>query len=198
MRAIALGNALPASWRVRLDNWAGFPPNATSSGLSISLSTKCANYLDVEPGSGYLTTRAIVVTIISNRSSINNVIGMAKATIKSKTGALITVEGSDNEVSKILSAFEQAEQMGQTKRHVTKVKVEKREQKKRQSAFDLLIGLREEGFFEKPKMLGDIARALEEKGYLYPVTTLSGVVLALVQKKHLRRKKVEGRWVYGK
>lgn len=123
---------------------------------------------------------------------------MAKATIKSKTGALITVEGSDSEVSKILSAFERTEQVGQAKRTVTKVHAEKKEQKKRQSAFDLLIGLREEGFFEKPRMLGDIAQALEEKGYLYPVTTLSGVVLALVQKKHLRRRKVEGRWVYGK
>lgn len=123
---------------------------------------------------------------------------MAKATIKSKTGALITVEGSDSEISKILSAFERTEQVGQAKRTVTKVQAEKKDQKKRQSAFDLLIGLREEGFFEKPRMLNDIAQALEEKGYLYPVTTLSGVVLALVQKKHLRRKKVEGRWVYGK
>lgn len=123
---------------------------------------------------------------------------MAKATIKSKTGALITVEGSDSEVAKILSAFERTEQVGQAKRTVTKVQTEKKEQKKRQSAFDLLIGLREEGFFEKPRMLGDITQALEEKGHLYPVTTLSGVVLALVQKRHLRRKKVEGRWVYGK
>jgi hypothetical protein len=61
-----------------------------------------------------------------------------------------------------------------------------------------MIGLKEEGYFDKPKALGDITQALEEKGYLYPVTTLSGVVLSLVKNKHLRRKKVEGRWVYGK
>ena len=123
---------------------------------------------------------------------------MAKATIKTKAGALITVEGSDSEVSKILSGFEQAEVVGQARRTNVKVRSEKKEQKKRESAFDLLVGLKEEGFFEKPKTLNDITHALEEKGFLYPMTTLSGVVLALVQKKHLRRKKVEGRWVYGK
>jgi hypothetical protein len=58
--------------------------------------------------------------------------------------------------------------------------------------------LREEGFFNKPRGLTEIAKALEERGYIYPVTTLSGVVLGLVQRKDLGRKKVEGRWVYGK
>jgi hypothetical protein len=39
---------------------------------------------------------------------------------------------------------------------------------------------------------------LEEGGFMYPVTTLSGVMLSLVQKKILSRKKVDGMWVYGK
>lgn len=123
---------------------------------------------------------------------------MPKATIKSKSGAIITVDGSESEISKILSAFEQSEQVVQVRQRVSKMKVERKEQKKRQSATNLLILLKEEGYFEKPKTLGDITRALEEKGYLYPVTTLSGVVLSLVKNKHLRRKKVEGRWAYGK
>lgn len=123
---------------------------------------------------------------------------MAKATIKSKSGALITIDGSEGEISRILTSFEQSEQVGQIRKRVTKIKVERKVQKKRQSAFELLLGLKDEGFFQKSKVLGDITRALEEKGYLYPVTTLSGVVLALVKKRHLRRKKVEGRWVYGK
>jgi hypothetical protein len=58
--------------------------------------------------------------------------------------------------------------------------------------------LKEDGFFEKPKSLADISKALEEQGYLYPVTSLSGVVLGLVQKKVLRRKKVDKKWGYGK
>ena len=123
---------------------------------------------------------------------------MPKATIKSKSGAVITIDGSESEIAKIVSAFEQSERVVHVRQRVSKMKMERKEQKKRQSAAELLISLKEEGFFEKPKALGDIARALEEKGYLYPVTTLSGVVLSLVKNKHLRRKKVEGRWVYGK
>lgn len=123
---------------------------------------------------------------------------MPKATIKSKSGAVITIDGTESEIAKILSAFEQSERVVQVRQRVSKMKVVQKEQKKRQSAAELLIGLKEEGYFEKPKALGDIVRALEEKGYLYPVTTLSGVVLALVKNQHLRRKKVEGRWVYGK
>lgn len=123
---------------------------------------------------------------------------MAKATIKSKTGAVITVEGSNDEVSNILSMFERSALVERAKHTVAKGRAVKKEQKKRQSASDLVIDLKEEGFFERPKALGDISAALEEKGFLYPVTTLSGVVLGLVQKKLLRRKKVEGRWAYGK
>ena len=123
---------------------------------------------------------------------------MAKATIKSKTGAVITIDGSASEVSNILSAFERTAAVGHVKQEVAKHQATKKEEKKRLAASDLVIRLKEDGFFEKPKGLGEISLALEEKGYLYPVTTLSGVVLALVQKRLLRRKKAEGRWVYGK
>jgi len=123
---------------------------------------------------------------------------MAKAIIKSKTGALITVEGSDSEVSNILSVLERAATIGHAKQAVAKSRAEKKESNKRRGASDLVVELKENGFFEKPKKLGDIAHALEEQGYLYPVTTLSGVVLGLVQKRLLRRKKQAGAWVYGK
>ncbi|MGH9862188.1 MAG: hypothetical protein ACRD35_02060 [Candidatus Acidiferrales bacterium] len=123
---------------------------------------------------------------------------MAKATIKSKSGAFITVEGSEREVSNILATFEKAAAVGHAKEVIAKTEAVKREQKKRAAASDLVIGLKEDGFFDKPKGLAEIAKALEESGYIYPVTTLSGVVLGLVQKKLLGRKKLEGKWVYGK
>jgi hypothetical protein len=121
---------------------------------------------------------------------------MAKARITSKSGALITVEGSEKEVAEIIRIIEQGTP-GNTKTPST-VKTNKRDQRKRAGASDLVMDLNEDGFFSKPKSLTDIAEALEEKGYLYPVTTLSGVMLALVKKKLLGRKKVEGKWVYGK
>lgn len=123
---------------------------------------------------------------------------MAKATIKSGSGAVITVEGSEEEVSKIISAYEKSSVVGQAKQAIARSKVKKRDAKKRDSAADLIVGLREAGFFNKPKGLSDVSAELEEKGFLYPTTTLSGIVLGLVKRKELRRKKVEGRWVYGK
>src|SRR5712664_3905619 len=123
---------------------------------------------------------------------------MAKATIRSRTGAVITIEGSENEVSNILSVLERTAAVDHTKQVITKNQALKKEEKKRLGASDLVIGLKEDRFFEKPKGLGEISQALEEKGFLYPVTTLSGVVLGLVQKKLLHRKKAEGKWVYGK
>ena len=123
---------------------------------------------------------------------------MAKAIIKSKTGAVITVEGNPDEVSKILSTLERTTAIGHAKEAIARVKTAKRDSKKREGASDLIVNLRESGFFNKPKSLGEVATALEEKGFLYPTTTLSGVVLGLVKKRELRRKKVEGQWVYGK
>jgi len=123
---------------------------------------------------------------------------MAKATIKSSTGAVITIEGSEEEVSKILSAYEKSSVVGQAKQAIARSKATRRDNKKREGAGDLVVGLREGGFFDKAKGLGEISEALEEQGFLCPTTTLSGVVLGLVKKKELRRKKVEGRWVYGK
>jgi len=123
---------------------------------------------------------------------------MAKATIKSKTGAVITIEGSDSEVASILSVFETSAGVKHAKQLISKDQAREKNEKKRIAASDLVITLKEEGFFEKAKGLGEIATALEERGYLYPITTLSGVVLGLVKRKYLGRKKAEGRWVYGK
>ena len=123
---------------------------------------------------------------------------MAKATIKSQTGATITVEGTQDEVSNIISVYEKTSVVGHAKEAIARAKATKKGAKKKESASDLIIGLKEEGFFEKPKTLAEINEALEEQGFLYPVTSLSGIVLGLLKKRQLRRKKLEGRWVYGK
>lgn len=123
---------------------------------------------------------------------------MAKATIKSKSGAVITVEGSESEVASILTAYERTTVVGQAKEAIARSRAEKKNEKRREGAADIIVSLREAGFFDKSKGLAEISAALDEKGYLYPTTTLSGVVLGLVKRKELRRKKHEGRWVYGK
>jgi hypothetical protein len=123
---------------------------------------------------------------------------MAKATIKSSSGALITIEGTDAEVANIIGTFEKTAVVGRTRQEISKHRAAAQMKKKRMGASDLIIGLNERGYFEKPKTLSEISAALEEEGFLYPVTTLSGVVLGLVKQKHLRRKKIDGKWAYGK
>jgi hypothetical protein len=123
---------------------------------------------------------------------------MAKATIRSKSGAIITIEGREGEISNILAIFERATVVSQAKEAIARIRLVKKREKKRSTASDVVVELLEDGFFDKPKSLTEVARALEEKGHIYPVTTLSGVMLGLVQKKILRRKKHEGKWTYVK
>jgi len=123
---------------------------------------------------------------------------MAKATIKSKSGSIITIEGTDKEVSSMLAHFEVSSQLPEIKGRVSKIVSEKKEKKKRAAASDLIIELKEEGFFDKPKSLLEIANALEERGRITPVTSLSGVMIKLVQERYLGRKKIDSKWVYGK
>lgn len=123
---------------------------------------------------------------------------MAKATIRTNTGAVIIIEGSEKEVSSLIAAYDGTRSPAQSKRRSPSPGIEKSQSKKREGAPDLIVSLREAGFFDKPKSLGEISEALEEKGFLYPTTSLSGAVLGLVKKRDLRRKKVDGRWVYGK
>lgn len=125
---------------------------------------------------------------------------MPKAHIKTPAGAEITIEGDTAEVAKIISQIQNINDAPESKtvRDQAKTKEKKREAKKQQSASDLIVIMKEDGFFNTPKGLADVASELQKEGRLFPVTTLSGVMLSLVQKKILSRIKKDGRWVYGK
>ena len=127
---------------------------------------------------------------------------MTKATIKSQTGAIITVEGTQGEISKIISDFERSVTIVKAKSEFVEEEKQKRTEKKRRAASDLIVELRDDGFFDKPRILSEIIQALEEKGRIVPVTSLSGIMISLVQDKILQRKKIEGKqgkkWGYVK
>jgi hypothetical protein len=52
------------------------------------------------------------------------------------------------------------------------------------------------GFFTKKKSLSEIQKKLEEMGYIYAQTSLSGPVLKLVQDRKLKRNKEDDVWLY--
>jgi hypothetical protein len=107
---------------------------------------------------------------------------MPKATIRSSTWAIIRVEGSQEEVAKLISDFEKTSVAGHVQEGIRLTKAATGREKERESAADLILGLREAAFFDKPKTLAEMGAALEEKGFLYPTTSLSGVVVGLVEK----------------
>jgi hypothetical protein len=52
-----------------------------------------------------------------------------------------------------------------------------------------ILVLKDEGFMKSPKTIGEIRGELQAHGWHYPVTTLSGELLKLVQKRRLRRQR---------
>ena len=54
-----------------------------------------------------------------------------------------------------------------------------------------ILVLKDEGFTKAPKTIGEIRAELQAHGWHYPVTTLSGELIRLVQKRKLRRQKVK-------
>src|SRR2546422_2980654 len=113
---------------------------------------------------------------------------MAKAEIVSKDGTKITIDGTPEEIAKIIDDVKK-----------------KDERKKLKESFgvggpttatDFILELREQGFFNKPKTLAEIKTKLAENGLIYPVTSLSAVVLAQVRKRNLGRVKTGKFWGY--
>src|ERR1700722_9607261 len=116
---------------------------------------------------------------------------MPKAHITTANGMKIVIEGDTAEVAAVVNQIQAVHSPAKRGRRTNLVGETKRDQKKRESAKDHITLLKEEGFFDKPKSLSEVAKKLEESGHLYPVTTLSGIVLNLVQKRLLARVKRE-------
>jgi hypothetical protein len=114
---------------------------------------------------------------------------MAKARLTTKSGTVITIEGTQEEVAGLIAQFGAARPAASSrKRHPPS--------NAKSGPVALISELIDGGFFKKPKELGAIKLALEEQGHYYPVTTLSPLLLRLVRKRELRRIKDKKRWLY--
>ena len=123
---------------------------------------------------------------------------MAKAHVETSTGTKITIEGDAAEVATIVSQIHSPVPVAEPDRRSPKRPQQKRASAGYVSASDRINNLKGDGFFNQPKTLAAVASELEKSGYLYPVTSLSGIMLTLVQKRILSRAKKDGVWVYGK
>jgi hypothetical protein len=59
------------------------------------------------------------------------------------------------------------------------------------STTDRLVLLKDEGFFEEQRSIGEVRDKLASRGWHYPMTSLSGPLQKLVQRGVLRRMKVK-------
>ncbi len=117
---------------------------------------------------------------------------MPKAVIAMKSGSTVTIEGSSEEVAALVSRLNGGLDAGA-------VAVRSKPSAK-QNAKPTLTGLIEEliadEFFSKPKELGAVKDALEDRGHFYPTTTLSPIMLRFVKRRELRRIKENKHWAY--
>lgn len=110
---------------------------------------------------------------------------MAKALIKTKNGLKIEVEGTPEEIAKIVSDVKQkTEIMKRTKQKVT--------------ATAVIRKLEEDGFFDKSRNLSEIKEKLAEHGLIYPITSLPSILLPLIRRRELGRTKTGKKWGYVK
>lgn len=122
---------------------------------------------------------------------------MAKAKIVTKSGTKILIEGSVEEVREIISTVNNKEDFG-SKNDLIAIHEKPRRSQKSHTATDLILTLRESGYFDKPRNLVEIKHSLEEQGMIYPITTIAPVLLKQVRKRNLGRIKKEKKWCYVK
>jgi hypothetical protein len=117
---------------------------------------------------------------------------MPKATYNAPSGAMVTVEGTQDEVVSVLRLLETAAKAPLDASRPTPTN----SGQGRTTPMGLLSGMISRGFFNQPRELGAVKTALEEEGQFYPTTTLSPLMLRLVRRREMRRIKEKGRWLY--
>ena len=70
--------------------------------------------------------------------------------------------------------------------------------RKKVSIVQLILELKSDGFFDKPKNWNDIQNALAKRGHVYPLRSLTEPLQRLVRKRELGRIKIGKKWGYVK
>jgi hypothetical protein len=115
---------------------------------------------------------------------------MAKAQITTPDGVTVKLEGTAEEIAAVMkqAGLKSSPEKARPKATSTT--------KTRPTIAGLVDELREEGFFKKPKTIGEIQRRLADLGHHYPLTTLSGPMQIQCKRRNLRRFKEDKKYVY--
>jgi ribosome-binding protein aMBF1 (putative translation factor) len=127
-----------------------------------------------------------------------------KALLTLPDGTKVTVEGSTEEIARVLASFgtrsneatpnppRRTSKKGKRQARASDPSAVRRNKGPR----DYIRELVGENYFESKRGLGDVQKKLEERAHIYPITTLSPTMFRLVRSKELRRIKEGGSWKY--
>ena len=121
---------------------------------------------------------------------------MAKASLTTKAGLKIMVEGTPEEVAALVQKLEGEGAPAKKFASTAAAARPRKATTAKAGPASLIAELIDGGFFKTPQELGAIKTALQESGHYYPVTTLSPLMLRFVRSRQLRRIKDKKRWQY--
>ena len=130
---------------------------------------------------------------------------MAKAHITTKDGAVISIEGTTDEVSQLLARFNSALPVTPQSRTDSRRAVSTRTTAKTQTKFSgrkkttattLVAEMIDNGFFKEPQALADIQAALKQGGHYFSQPGVATALLRAVKARKLRRIKEDNGWTY--
>lgn len=125
---------------------------------------------------------------------------MAKAKFELPNGTVVQIEGTKEEIQGILTFYARptSERRSGQKKGTRKKKRAATSISKRRTTgpTSLILELREEGFFKSKRKITDIQKKLEEHGYIYALTSLTGPLSNLLKKREIRRIKEPNGWKY--
>ncbi len=126
---------------------------------------------------------------------------MAIANINLPNGTKIQINGSSDEIGKILKLYNAEDSNGKKDIIKTKPKTERKTNKegRKKSKKGPRLYIRElitSDFFKEKRNIKDVQQKLEEQGHIYPMNELSTPLRKLVQNSELGRIKEKDGWVY--
>lgn len=120
---------------------------------------------------------------------------MAKANLTLPNGTLVEINGSAEEIAKLMELYSGAKVNNKLASR-TKNTTKKSDNFKKRGPFNFIQELKNEGFFKEKRSLQQVQKKLEEKGHIYAMTSMSAPLLRLVRKKILGRVQDKGIWCY--
>ena len=131
---------------------------------------------------------------------------MATANIDLRNGTTIVIEGTPEEIARVLLLYHGSDRASPTAHDgdsPSAVRQKKRSKEKREPAPRARAGAMQhirdligESFFRERRSLAEVQGKLEELGHIYPMTHLSTPLRRLVVGKELRRLRNGKNWAY--